>query len=109
MIEYASGGPTGYLFRAKARGFNALETETWKRGQHKFDCMPPSMSPLPVMALRLLPSIALSSRLVAGGYHNAMKLQEDFGIEVSTQADRKPPESLNTGMHFPLKKSSPVV
>ncbi len=29
MIEYASGGPTGYLFRAKARGFNALRTETW--------------------------------------------------------------------------------
>jgi hypothetical protein len=109
MIEYASGGPTGYLFRAKARGFNALKTKTWKRGQQKFDCMPPSMSPLPVMALRLLPSIALSSRLVARGYHGAMKLQEDFDIEVSKQAARKSPKSRNTGMHFPLKKSSSVV
>ncbi len=109
MIEYASGGPTGYLFRAKARGFNALRTETWKRGQHKFDYMPPPMSPLPVMALRLLPSIALSSRLVAEGYHGAMKLQEKFGIKVSKQATRKAPKSRNTGTHFPLKKTSSVV
>ena len=63
MIKYASGGPTGVLFRAKARGFNALRTETWERGQHTFDWMPPPMSPSPAMALRLLPSIALSSRL----------------------------------------------
>ena len=85
MIEYASGGPTGYLFRAKARGFNALRTETWKRGQHGFDCVPASMSPLPVMALRLLPSIALSSILVAGRYHGAMKIQKDFGREVPSR------------------------
>ena len=109
MIEYASGGPTGYLFRAKARGFNALRTETWKRGQHEFNCMPPPMSPLPVMALRLLPSIALSSRLVAGGYHGAMKRQKDFGREVSKQAARRSSKSRNTGSHFPLKKSSSVV
>ena len=109
MIEYASGGSTGYLFRAKARGFNALRTETWKREQHKFDCMPPPMSPLPVMALRLLPSIALSSRLVAGGYHGAMKLQEEFGIKAFKQAALGSPKSLNTGTLFPLKKSSPVV
>ena len=109
MIKYASGGPTGYLFRAKARGFNALRTETWKRGQHKSDRMPPSMSPLPVMALRLLPSIALSSRLVAGEYHGAMKLQEYFGLEAAKQAARKSPKSLNTGTHFPLKKSRSVV
>jgi hypothetical protein len=109
MIEYASGGPTGYFVRAKARGFNALRTETWKRGQHKFDSMPPPMSPLPVMALRLLPSIALSSRLVPGGYHGVMKLQEGFGVEVSKQAARKSPKSRNTGAHFPLKKSSFVV
>lgn len=25
----ASGGPTGYIFRAKARGFIALRTKTW--------------------------------------------------------------------------------
>ena len=79
MIEYASGGPTGYLFRAKARG---LRTETWKRGPHTFDCLPPPMPPLPVMALRLLLSIALSPRLAAGGYHGAMKRQKDFGREV---------------------------
>ncbi len=109
MTEYASGGPTEYLFRAKARGFNALRTETWKRGQHKSDCMPPPMSPLPVMALRLLPSIALSSRLVTGGYHCAMKLQEDFGIKVAKLAARRSPKSRNTGTHFPLKKSSFVV
>jgi len=63
MSQYASGGPTGYLFRAKARGFNVLKTETWEKGQHKFDCMPPSMSPSPAMALRLFPSIAISYRL----------------------------------------------
>ncbi len=34
MIEYASGGPTGHMFRAKARGFNALKTETWERGPY---------------------------------------------------------------------------
>ena len=109
MIEYASGGPTGYVFRAKARGFNALRTETWKRGQHKLDCMPPPMSPLPVMALRLLPSIALSSRLVAERYHGAIKLQEDFGTKVFKPAALWPLKSRNTGTHFPLKKSSTVV
>ena len=109
MIEYASGCPTGYLFRAKARGFNALRTETWKRGQHKFDYMLPPMSPLPVMALRLLPSIALSSRLVARGYHGVMELQEKFAIKVLKIAAIRPPKSQNTGTHFPLKKLSSVV
>ena len=109
MIEYASGGPTGYLFRAKALGFNALRTETWKRGQHKADCMLPPMSPLPVMALRLLPSIALSSRLTAGGYHGAIKLQEEFGTKVFKQAALRPRKSRTTGTHFPLKNSRSVV
>ncbi len=27
----ASGGPTGYLFSAKALGFYALRTETWEK------------------------------------------------------------------------------
>jgi len=109
MIEYASGGPTGYLFRAKAQGFNALGTETWKRGQHKSDCMLPPMSPLPVMALRLLPSIALSSKLVAGEYHGAVNLQEEFGTKVFKQAALRSFKSRNTGTHFLLKKSRSVV
>ena len=44
MNKYASGGPTGYIFRAKARGFNALKTETWEKGRHTFDRMPPHVS-----------------------------------------------------------------
>jgi len=67
------------------------------------------MSPLPIMALRLLPSIALSSRLVTRGYHGAMKLQEDFGTKVFNQAALRPLKSRNTETHFPLKKSSSVV
>ena len=41
MIKYASGGPTGYIFSAKARGFNALRTETWgKDGKLLTVCRP---------------------------------------------------------------------
>ena len=40
----ASGGPTGYKFRAKARGFIAWGTKTWGREQHAFDSMPPHVS-----------------------------------------------------------------
>lgn len=41
MIKDASGGPTGYIFRAKARGFNALRKETWEKGQHRLSrCCP---------------------------------------------------------------------
>ena len=43
------------------------------------------------------------------GYHGAMKIQEDFGIEVSKQAARKSPKLRNTGSHSPLKKFSSVV
>jgi len=68
-----------------------------------------SMSPLPAMALRLLPSIALSSRLAAGGYHGAIKLQGEFGTKEFKQAALRPRKSRTTGTHFPLKKSRPVV
>lgn len=40
----ASGGPTGYMFRAKARGFIAWGTKTWGREQHAFGAMPPHVS-----------------------------------------------------------------
>jgi len=39
-------------------------------GQYAIDCISPPMSPSPATALRLLPSIALSSELVMVSYHS---------------------------------------
>jgi len=56
----------------KPPGFNALWTKAWEKGSSNHTA---PMLQSPVTALGLLPSIALSSELVAASYHGKLEGQ----------------------------------
>jgi len=108
VIKHASGGPTGYMFRAKARGFNALKTETWEKGRHTFDRIPPHVSVTShgaQVASQHCPILQAGDRMIPWRY----KITRESGIKVPKLAARRSPKSRNKGAQFPLKKSSFVV
>ncbi len=91
-----------------ARGFNALKTETWKKGRHTFDRIPPHVSVTShgaQVASQHCPILQAGDRMIPWCY----EITRGTGRKVSKQAANRSPKSRNKGTQFPLKKSSFVV